>query len=158
MLVCITNSKSLSMKKLLSFAVMLFFPFLTLSSQIDKKDPVLVIDGKISNVKLSSIKPSEITSLNISVSQKDKDMYGPIAENGVIRITTNHVNIESQKKLPALVLVNGEIYTKSLDSINVRDIESVSFKSDKSFVSRYGKEAQNGVMMIKLHQKTSNNK
>jgi TonB-dependent SusC/RagA subfamily outer membrane receptor len=129
----------------------MIFCFISLSAQVDKKDPLIVINGKISNIKLSSLEPSDIESLSVSKSQAAKDAYGILAENGVISIITkDYVKTDSQNDQPSkpLVFVDGEVFTSSLDSINIQEIESLSVMKDKSATALYGKVGENGVILI----------
>ena len=71
------------MKKLSLLAFPLIFCFISLSAQIDKNDSLIVVNGKISNIKLNSLDPNAIESLTVSKSQAAKDAYGILAENGV---------------------------------------------------------------------------
>jgi len=139
------------MKKLPLLVFPMIFCFISLSAQLDKKDPLIVINGKISNIKLNSLYPGDIESMNITKSSADKDAYGVLAENGVISIITkDYVKTDSQNDQPSepLILVNGEVYTSSLDSINIQEIESVTVRKDKSATAPYGKAGENGVIMI----------
>jgi TonB-dependent SusC/RagA subfamily outer membrane receptor len=139
------------MKKLTLLIFPMIFCFISLSAQVDKKDPLIVINGKISNIKLSSLEPSDIESLSVSKSQAAKDAYGILAENGVISIITkDYVKTDSQNDQPSkpLVFVDGEVFTSSLDSINIQEIESVSVMKDKSATALYGKVGENGVILI----------
>jgi TonB-dependent SusC/RagA subfamily outer membrane receptor len=145
------NLKHLQMKKLTLLVFPIIFFSISLSAQVDKKDPLIVINGKISNVKLSSLEPDDIESMSVSKSQAAKDAYGILAENGVISIITkDYVKTDSQNGQPSkpLVLVDGEIFTSSLDSINIQEIESVSVRKDKSATATYGKAGENGVILI----------
>jgi len=129
----------------------MMFYFISLSAQIDKKDPLIVLNGKISNIKLNSLDPNAIESLTVSKSQAAKDDYGILAENGVISIITkDYVKSDNQKEQPSkpLVLLDGEVYTNSLDSINIQEIESVNVIKNKSATAPYGKAGENGVIMI----------
>jgi len=129
----------------------MIFCFISLSAQVDKKDPLIVINGKISNIKLSSLEPGDIESISVSKSQAAKDAYGILAENGVISIITkDYVKTDSQNDQPSkpLVFVDGEVFTSSLDSINIQEIESVSVMKDKSATALYGKVGENGVILI----------
>jgi TonB-dependent SusC/RagA subfamily outer membrane receptor len=129
----------------------MIFCFISLSAQIDKKDPLIVVNGKISNIKLNSLDPNAIESLTVSKSQAAKDAYGILAENGVISIITkDYVKSDSQTDQPSkpLVLVDGEVYTNSLDSINIQEIESVNVRKNKSATAPYGKAGENGVIII----------
>ena len=139
------------MKKLTLLIFPMIFCFISLSAQVDKKDPLIVINGKISNIKLSSLEPSDIESMSVSKSQAAKDAYGILAENGVISIITkDYVKTDSRNDQPSkpLVLVDGEVFTSSLDSINIQEIESVSVRKDKSATAPYGKAGENGVILI----------
>lgn len=139
------------MKKLPLLVFPMIFCFISLSAQLDKKDPLIVINGKISNIKLNSLYPGDIESMKITKSKADKDAYGVLAENGVISIITkDYVKTDSQNDQPSepLILVNGEVYTSSLDSINIQEIESVTVRKDKSATAPYGKAGENGVIMI----------
>jgi TonB-dependent SusC/RagA subfamily outer membrane receptor len=129
----------------------MIFCFISLSAQVDKKDPLIVINGKISNINLSSLEPCDIESMSVSKSQAAKDAYGILAENGVISIITkDYVKTNNQNDQPSepLVLVDGEVFTTSLDSINIQEIESVSVMKDKSATALYGKVGENGVILI----------
>jgi bla regulator protein blaR1 len=139
------------MKKLSLLVLPMIFCFISLSAQIDKKDPLIVVNGKISNIKMNSLDPKTIESITVSKSQAAKDAYGVLAENGVISIITkNYIESDSQKGQPSkpLVLVDGEVYTNSLDSINIQEIESVNVIKNKSATAPYGKAGENGIIMI----------
>jgi TonB-dependent SusC/RagA subfamily outer membrane receptor len=149
------------MKKFSMLVFSMAFCFISLYGQTDNKDPLIVINGKISNIKLSSLDPNEIESLSVSKSAASKDAYGVLAENGVISIITkDYIKTDSQKDQPTkpLVLVDGEVYTNSIDSINVQKIESVTVRKDKSATALYGKAGENGVILITTKEKTSNKK
>jgi hypothetical protein len=148
------------MKKLCLFVFSMTFCLVSVSAQIDKKDPLIVVNGKISNIKLNSISPNEIESLSVSKlpSSKDKEAFGVLAENGVISIITkDYIQTDSQKDLPSkpLVLVDGLVYTNSLDSINVQEIESVDVRKGIAATKLYGKAGENGVILVKTKEKTS---
>ena len=147
------------MKKLYMIVFSMAFCIISLYGQTDTKDPLIVINGEISNIKLSSLDPNNIESLSVSKSTASKDAYGVLAENGVISIITkDYIKNDSPKDQTTkpLVLVNGEVYTNNLDSINVQEIESLSVRKDKSATELYGKAGENGVILITTKGKTSN--
>ena len=151
------------MKKLCLLVFSMTFCLISVSAQIDKKDPLIVVNGKISNIKLNSISPNEIESISVSKlpSSTDKEAFGVLAENGVISIITkDYIQTDSQKDLPSkpLVLVDGIVYTNSLDSINVQEIESVDVRKGIADTKLYGKAGENGVILVKTKEKTSNKK
>ncbi len=142
------------MKKLCLMVFSMTFCLISVSAQIDKKNPLIVINGKISNIKLNSISPNEVESISVSKlpSSKDKEAFGVLAENGVISINTkDYIQTDSKKDLPSkpLVLVDGIVYTNSLDSINVQEIESVDVIKGIAATKLYGKAGENGVILIK---------
>jgi TonB-dependent SusC/RagA subfamily outer membrane receptor len=139
------------MKKLSLLFFPMIFCFISLSAQIDKKDPLIVVNGKISNIKLNSLDPNSIESLTVSKSQSAKDAYGILAESGVISIITkDYIKTDSQidQSSKPLVLVDGEVYTNSLDSINIQEVESVDVRKGISATKQYGKAGENGVILI----------
>jgi TonB-dependent SusC/RagA subfamily outer membrane receptor len=149
------------MKKLSLLVLPMIFCFISLSAQLEKKDPLIVVNGKISNIKLSSLYPSDIESMTVSKSQAYKDAYGVLAENGVISIITkDYVKTDRQNDQSSkpLVLVDGEVYTNSLDSINIQEVESLCVIKDQSATALYGKAGENGVILITTKEKTFNKK
>ena len=141
----------------------MIFCLISVSAQIVKKDPLIVVNGKISNIKLNSIRPNEIESISVSKlpSSTDKEAFGVLAENGIISIITkDYIQSDSQKDLPSqpLILVDGIVYTKNLDSINVQEIESVDVRKGMADTRLYGKAGQNGVILIKTKEKISTKK
>jgi uncharacterized membrane protein YcaP (DUF421 family) len=151
------------MKKLCLLVFSMTFCLISVSAQIGKKDPLIVVNGKISNIKLNSISPNEIKSISVSKfqSSKDKEAFGVLAENGVISmITKDYKQTDSQKDLSSkpLVLVDGIVYTNSLDSINVQEIESVDVRKGIAAKKLYGKAGENGVILVKTKEKTPTKK
>ena len=144
------------MKKLFVSIFLTVFCFLSIYGETDKKDPLIVINGKISNIKLNPLDPNNIESLSVTKSPSFKEEYGILAENGVIFIITkDYVRADNQKDQPLkpLVLVDGEVYTCSLDSINVREIESIDVLNVTSALKLYGKAGENGVILVKIKEK-----
>jgi hypothetical protein len=56
-----------------------------------------------------------------------------------------------------LVLVDGKVYTNSIDSINDKDVESLNVLSMMSATKLYGKAGENGVITIKLKEEALKN-
>jgi len=146
------------MKKLSLLSLCFAFCLVSLYGQVEKNDQLIVINGKISIVELSSLDVNNIESLSVSKSRAMTDEYGTLAKNGVISIVTkDNVNTGKQKdkSVEPLVLLDGKVYTGSLDSVNVMDIESITVKKDKSAVTDYGKAGENGVILIVTKDKAS---
>lgn len=146
------------MKKLSLLSLCFAFCLVSLYGQVEKNDQLIVINGKISNVELRSLDVNNIESLSVSKAQEMTDEYGTLAKNGVISIVTKDcVNSGKQKDQSdePLVLLDGKVYTGSLDSVNVMDIESITVKKDKSATADYGKAGENGVILIVTKDKAS---
>ncbi len=142
----------------------------------DKK-PLYIIDGiQATSEKMKELKPDEIES--ISVLKNDQGtvaMYGEKAKDGVILITTKkepNVKVEgvqgkvvgvnseakesifslrgvSEDKKP-LIVIDGIVKGKDfeLNSVTPAEIESISVLKNKSAVNLYGKDGENGVIVI----------
>ena len=80
------------MKILFLLAFSITFFSLSLSAQLEKKDPLVVVDGKISNVDINSIDPKTIESVNVLKDQAATDVYGELGKNGVILVNTKENN------------------------------------------------------------------
>jgi TonB-dependent SusC/RagA subfamily outer membrane receptor len=141
---------------LLLFSIVLSFTIL--NGQEENKDPLIVVNGKISNVQLTSIDPDNIESVSVTKPPSFKEEYGILSENGVISIVTrDYVRFDDQEESKnPIVLVNGKVYGYSLDSINVVEIESLNVLKGISATRLYGKAGENGVILITLKEKTKN--
>jgi TonB-dependent SusC/RagA subfamily outer membrane receptor len=151
------------MKKFYLLVFIITFCFISVSAQFVRKDQLIIVDGKIRNIKLNSISPNDIESISVSKlpSNKEKESFGVLAENGVISITTKgYLQTDNQKDLiiKPLLLVDGTVYTNSLDSINVSEIESVEVIKGISATKLYGKAGGNGVILVKTKEKASDKK
>lgn len=151
------------MKKLCLLAFSMTFCLISVSAQIVKKDRLIVVNGKISNIRLDSISPNEIESISVSTlpTLTDKEAFGILAANGVISIfTKDYIKADTLKDSPSkpLVLVDGMVYTNSLDSINVQEIESVDVIKGLAATKLYGKAGENGAILLRTKEKTSTRK
>lgn len=147
------------MKKPTLICFLIAFSLISLHGQSDKKDPLVVINGKISSVQLNTLDPKNIESVSVAKSSSLKEEYGILAESGVISIITkDYARIDDQKEQSAspLVLVNGKVYNYSLDSINVQEVESMNVLKEVSATKLYGKAGENGVIQITLKEKATN--
>jgi hypothetical protein len=147
------------MKKPTLICFLIAFSLISLHGQSDKKDPLVVINGKISSVQLNTLDPKNIESVSVAKSSSLKEEYGILAESGVISIITkDYARIDDQKEQSAspLVLVNGKVYNYSLDSINIQEVESMNVLKEVSATKLYGKAGENGVIQITLKEKATN--
>ena len=66
------------------------------------KNPLIVVDGKISEVDINTIDPNSIQSINVLKDQSAIDKYGEKAKDGAIEITTKK---EEEKSVPEEVFI-----------------------------------------------------
>jgi bla regulator protein blaR1 len=149
------------MKKLSLIALSLVFCIISITAQTGKTEPLILINGKISSVSLNSLRPDQIESISITKSPSANDFrkYGALSSNGIISVKTNDdftTQIQKDYSSRALVVVDGKVYTSSLDSINVRDVESVSVLKGISATKKYGNAGEHGVIQITLKVKPGN--
>ena len=135
-------------KTILLTLVISLFSF-SLSAQFDKNDPLIVVNGRISNLTMKSINPTNIESVTILKDKSASFAYGELGKNGVVLITTKGFVIqESQEPQKPLILVNGEVYMLELNTINPEEIMDVTILKDKSATGIYGEAGKNGVILI----------
>ncbi|RYE59036.1 MAG: hypothetical protein EOP48_02150 [Sphingobacteriales bacterium] len=125
------------------------------------KEAMYVIDGKIVDINLNQLNPDQIESFSILKDASAIAKYGNIAENGVIEITTKN-RPEVKIDLNNVIIRGNGIHGKNpltvldgkiLDQIGINEldpnkIQSVTILKDASAIALYGKEAENGVIII----------
>jgi len=139
------------MKKLILLTLSVIFLSISLSAQIENNKPLIVINGKVSSTELNLIDPNTIESITVLKDQSATAAYGKLGENGVLLIITkDYVKPDSSKDQESepLILVDGEVYTLDLNTINPDEIEAITVLKDKSATDIYGKAGKNGVMLI----------
>jgi TonB-dependent SusC/RagA subfamily outer membrane receptor len=143
----------------------------------DIKQALIIMDGKtVSWEQMKDLKPNDINAINILKGEKATE-YGIEGKNGVILIQTKFIApppppsiapppppvevvsvvgtkgaiINNRGKTP-LYVINGLPVQKNtnnpVQNINPNEIESISILKDKSAVSLYGKEGEDGVVLI----------
>ena len=80
------------MKLFFLLAFSITFCSLSLSAQLEKKDPLVVVDGKPYTSGINSIDPKTIESVNVLKDQAATDVYGELGKNGVILVNTKDNN------------------------------------------------------------------
>lgn len=143
------------MKKLFLLSLGITIFSLSLSAQHDKKDPLIIIDGKISNTSIDTIDPMTIESLSVLNDQAATDAYGVLGKNGVFQVVTkDYVKPDTtiDQKPEVLIFVNGKVYTSGINSIDPNTIESINVLKGKTATGLYGLAGENGV----IHVTTSN--
>ena len=125
------------------------------------KEPLYVVNGKVVDDTLNELDPNQIESIKILKDASSIAQYGKEGINGIILITTknrpeeaaylNKVIIrgnDSYGKNPVLVLDGKLIAQTSLNELDPNKIQSISILKDVSAIALYGKEAENGVVVI----------
>ena len=149
----------------------------TIDIKDDIKQALIIIDGNtVSWEQMKDLKPNDINAINILKGEKATE-YGMAGKNGVILIQTKFIappppTNTTPSSAPAevvsvlgtkgaivnnggknpLYVINGLPVQKNtnipVQNINPNDIESISILKDKSAVSLYGKEGEDGVILI----------
>ncbi len=124
------------------------------------KNPIYVVDGKISDVDLEQFDQETIERVEVMKDKSAIDKYGKIGENGVIEVVTNNRNWIKKSnnsvkvdlkgtdgKNPPMFMLNGE-EVDNIDDVDPESIESVNvFKSEQA-MEWYGEKGKNGVVFI----------
>lgn len=143
------------MKKLFLSTSLILLMIFSATAQTDPK-PLIVVDGEITKIDLKSIPPDSIISVTVLKEKSATDAYGEAGHNGVIivetRGTKNVKQVKERSVQNALILVNGNEYRGSLESISPFIIESVSVFKDDCAVRKYGEAGKNGVIVVTLKQ------
>jgi TonB-dependent SusC/RagA subfamily outer membrane receptor len=142
----------------------------------DIKQALIIIDGKtVSWDEMNNLKPDDLIAINVLKGEKTES-YGPAGKKGVILIQTKFAANQPISKIappppphidpphpPAdgtiivgtktpLYVINGVPVQKNsnnpLQNINPNDIESINILKDNSAVSLYGKDGEDGVILI----------
>lgn len=141
------------MKKVFLLVLLIAILPTTLSAQ-NQADTLIVINGKVSHVELSSIDSNTIESVSVIKDQAAINIYGEAAKNGVILVITKDfvkpIRYDTAKyQLPkALIIVDGEIYNSGLKSIHPEEIKSISVLKNISATKVYGEAGKNGVIIV----------
>jgi TonB-dependent SusC/RagA subfamily outer membrane receptor len=129
---------------------------LSISAQGDNTNPLVVINGKASNIKPSSIEPSTVASIKVLKDEAATEAYGILGKNGVLIITTKDfekIDFPKDQANGALILVNGEVYNTDMNSINPKEVKAITVLKDKSATDIYGVAGKNGVILVTTNDK-----
>jgi len=98
------------------------------------KNPLIVVDGKISEVDINTIDPNTIQSINVLKDQSAIDKYGEKAKDGAIEITTKK---EEEKSVPEEVFMVVEEmpeYPGGIDALSKFISENIPYAQGKGKV------------------------
>ncbi len=121
-----------------------------------KNKALIIIDGKKTDIDVSILDPQKVESVSVLKGEQARDAYGREGRNGVIIITTkksaNAVTVFPDK-FPSgpdapLVVIDGKVSDKGVDSVSPDDIASVNVLKDEHATAKYGKAGKNGVIEI----------
>lgn len=130
-------------------------------------EPLFVIDGvPVDEAAFRTVNQQDITSINVLKDAAATSIYGNRGSNGVIVITTNRkteVNkaelkreVKFHKKDAPLILLNGEVSKRSkMREMDSNSIESIYIVDDETATRLYGKDARNGVLIVKTINRTA---
>ena len=139
------------MKKLFLLSLAFTICFLSLSAQHDKKDPLILIDGKITNTDTDALESMTIESMSVVKGDHATKLYGKAGENGVIMVVTTdngEIVASEDQKSEVLVLVNGEEYNSEIFTFDQNELVSLTVVKGDSATKLYGKAGENGVILI----------
>lgn len=142
-------------------------------SSYDRRKALIIVDGeKVANIE--DLNPSDISKIEILKDELAIDTYGEKGKNGVMIISTKNStdnteadqltgrigSIKSNEVSPQveikgldvsdkLIIVDG-VEIKNLDSIDPKNIKSMSVLKSKSATKFYGEKGKNGVILITM--------
>lgn len=115
-------------------------------------DPVYMLDGKEFKGNIADIKVEDIESVTVLKGKSATEQYGERYTGGVVVIETKA--FKTVDKDP-LIMVNGEIYNRNINSIDPSTIASIDVLKSESATAIYGNKGKNGVILISLHEGTN---
>jgi TonB-dependent SusC/RagA subfamily outer membrane receptor len=126
----------------------------------DGEKPLIVIDGKVSNVDINSIDPNTIEKVEVLKDKSATAVYGDKGKDGVILITTKKemapppppppppFTIKGKNGEKPLIVIDGKVSNVDPNSIDPNTIEKVEVLKDKSATAVYGDKGKDGVVLI----------
>ena len=105
--------------------------------------PLYVVDGKKVD-DISNLSPTDIHSITVRKGDDAVDLYGFMAVNGVVEVTTKRL-VKSANN--PIFFVDGK-EVEDVSGIPPADIRSVSVLKDARATEAYGERGKNGVIII----------
>lgn len=133
----------------------------------NKGEPLIFLDGKeITSAEMKAIAPESIEKMEVLKDASATAKYGEKAKNGVVLIyskntsdggvvlvkspgekTATEVRIGGEDMREPLYIIDGK--KSKTNTVEAKDVESVSVMKGKPATDMYGDEAKNGVILIK---------
>ena len=116
----------------------------------NKSAPQDSVAGKVTSINLQQVDPKKIVAYE-EVPKKNAGKYenNTAIDPGSSKSRQVHISLTNSDKKPLLVL-NGNIITREeLNNMNPKEIESITILKDQAAIKLYGKDGNNGVILIK---------
>lgn len=137
-----------------------------LNNNYKYEQPLIIIDGKVSTINtMNSLNTNLIESISVFKDKTATSIYGDKGKGGVISVSLkkNPINNSENKIVSSLAnvdlkdlqlfIINGKESTRAeLEKIDPNSVESIEVIKGKSAIEKYGNEAKNGVLIIKLKE------
>lgn len=125
------------------------------SIQRGSQDPLIVVDGVISQRSLSDIDPMDVDRVEVLKGAAAAASYGSRAEAGVIEITTKRGVGRTPRPSEPLVVLNGVVSDRTLAEIDLAEIEDILLLRGAAGAVIYGPEAEAGAIQVTTRQGAS---
>lgn len=123
----------------------------SLVAQEANNDPLVIVNGVQTNLKVNNLDPNTIESVNVLKGESATAIYGPAGKDGVIQIRTKGGDktdlLRINDKEP-LIIVDGKEYDSDINSIDANSIKVISVHKTGPVTDQYGEKGKNGVIII----------
>jgi len=113
--------------------------------------PLIVVEGVIFKGSLKDINPNDIAEVTVLKGKGALALYGTAAANGAILISMKESwRIKHKRQHPPkpLIVLDGIIYKGDIRTIDPQTIASVSILKKEYSMPLYGKDGENGAIII----------
>lgn len=133
-----------------------FVLIISATAQETYKDPLIIVNGVQTSLKVSNLDIESIESINVLKGEAAKVIYGIHGKNGVIQIRTKEnadpAALKNHLQDP-LVIVDGKELDAGIDSIDPMQIKVISVIKSRPGTEKYGEKGKNGVIVIETKSK-----
>jgi TonB-dependent SusC/RagA subfamily outer membrane receptor len=119
--------------------------------------PLILIDGKESDIDINQIDPNTILQIQVYGSKLASDELGIEAKDGVVLISLKKdiappppppFTIRSNEGGKPLIVIDGKVSTVDLNTIDPNTIDRIEVLKDQSATAVYGDKGKDGVILI----------